>query len=166
MVNIITSILHRDNRFVNDYLVFSRNMLRVSLNAEETVTVFPALFFYPKAGGRRLKHWTDTVIWRWNSAARSKECMQRVNALLTLPPVWKGAPPLSTKSWSAAIRESLTATPARSTAPILHKRRCKRISGAEESEGFHGKGDGIGNLFSLKNFINRIEERNFPGYTG
>ena len=30
--------------------------LRVSLNAEETVTVFPALFFYPKAGGRRLKH--------------------------------------------------------------------------------------------------------------
>ena len=31
-------------------------MLRVSLNAEETVTVFPALFFYPKAGGRRLKH--------------------------------------------------------------------------------------------------------------
>ena len=25
-------------------------------NAEETVTVFPALFFYPKAGGRRLKH--------------------------------------------------------------------------------------------------------------
>ena len=24
---------------------------------------------------------------RWNSAARSKECMQRVNALLTLPPV-------------------------------------------------------------------------------
>jgi hypothetical protein len=33
-----------------------RAMLRVSLNAEETVTVFPALFFYPKAGGRRLKH--------------------------------------------------------------------------------------------------------------
>ena len=32
------------------------NLLRVSLNAEETVTVFPALFFYPKAGGRRLKH--------------------------------------------------------------------------------------------------------------
>lgn len=31
-------------------------LLRVSLNAEETVTVFPALFFYPKAGGRRLKH--------------------------------------------------------------------------------------------------------------
>lgn len=31
-------------------------VLRVSLNAEETVTVFPALFFYPKAGGRRLKH--------------------------------------------------------------------------------------------------------------
>ena len=25
-------------------------------NAEETVTAFPALFFYPKAGGRRLKH--------------------------------------------------------------------------------------------------------------
>ena len=35
---------------------------------------------------------------------------------------------------SAAIRESLTATPARSTAPILHKRRCKRISGAEETD--------------------------------
>jgi hypothetical protein len=34
----------------------SRILLRVSLNAEETVTVFPALFFYPKAGGRRLKH--------------------------------------------------------------------------------------------------------------
>jgi hypothetical protein len=34
----------------------SRSLLRVSLNAEETVTVFPALFFYPKAGGRRLKH--------------------------------------------------------------------------------------------------------------
>ena len=34
----------------------SGEMLRVSLNAEETVTVFPALFFYPKAGGRRLKH--------------------------------------------------------------------------------------------------------------
>jgi hypothetical protein len=33
-----------------------KDMLRVSLNAEETVTVFPALFFYPKAGGRRLKH--------------------------------------------------------------------------------------------------------------
>ena len=33
-----------------------RKLLRVSLNAEETVTVFPALFFYPKAGGRRLKH--------------------------------------------------------------------------------------------------------------
>jgi hypothetical protein len=31
-------------------------LLRVSLNAEETVTVFPALFFYPKAGERRLKH--------------------------------------------------------------------------------------------------------------
>lgn len=29
---------------------------RVIFNAEETVTVFPALFFYPKAGGRRLKH--------------------------------------------------------------------------------------------------------------
>ena len=35
---------------------FRSQMLRVSLNAEETVTVFPALFFYPKAGGRRLKH--------------------------------------------------------------------------------------------------------------
>ena len=33
-----------------------RGLLRVSLNAEETVTVFPALFFYPKAGGRRLRH--------------------------------------------------------------------------------------------------------------
>lgn len=33
-----------------------KELLRVSLNAEETVTVFPALFFYPKAGGRRLKH--------------------------------------------------------------------------------------------------------------
>ena len=29
---------------------------RVIFNAEETETVFPALFFYPKAGGRRLKH--------------------------------------------------------------------------------------------------------------
>ncbi len=29
----------------------SLHLLRVSLNAEETVTVFPALFFYPKAGG-------------------------------------------------------------------------------------------------------------------
>jgi hypothetical protein len=35
---------------------YPRDLLRVSLNAEETVTVFPALFFYPKAGGRRLKH--------------------------------------------------------------------------------------------------------------
>lgn len=56
--------------------------------------------------------------------------------------------------------------PAGSTAPILQRRRCGRISGAEESEGFHGKGDGKGKLFSLKNFINRIDERNFPGYTG
>ncbi len=37
------------------------------------------------------------------------------------------------KRSAAAIRESLTATPARSTAPILHKRRCKRISDAEET---------------------------------
>jgi hypothetical protein len=41
---------------VKDFLKFYEKMLRVSLNAEETVTVFPALFFYPKAGGRRLKH--------------------------------------------------------------------------------------------------------------
>ena len=41
---------------VNYYFTFFRHLLRVSLNAEETVTVFPALFFYPKAGGRRLKH--------------------------------------------------------------------------------------------------------------
>ena len=41
---------------VKHFLIFFRGMLRVSLNAEETVTVFPALFFYPKAGGRRLKH--------------------------------------------------------------------------------------------------------------
>lgn len=38
------------------FFYYNPLMLRVSLNAEETVTVFPALFFYPKAGGRRLKH--------------------------------------------------------------------------------------------------------------
>jgi hypothetical protein len=38
------------------YFSGKARLLRVSLNAEETVTVFPALFFYPKAGGRRLKH--------------------------------------------------------------------------------------------------------------
>jgi hypothetical protein len=42
--------------FVNTFFALLEKMLRVSLNAEETVTVFPALFFYPKAGGRRLKH--------------------------------------------------------------------------------------------------------------
>ncbi|MCQ5047954.1 hypothetical protein, partial [Agathobaculum butyriciproducens] len=42
--------------FVKYFFRFFQKMLRVSLNAEETVTVFPALFFYPKAGGRRLKH--------------------------------------------------------------------------------------------------------------
>jgi hypothetical protein len=41
---------------VKDKKANKRYMLRVSLNTEETVTVFPALFFYPKAGGRRLKH--------------------------------------------------------------------------------------------------------------
>lgn len=41
---------------INKEIQSYRELLRVSLNAEETVTVFPALFFYPKAGGRRLKH--------------------------------------------------------------------------------------------------------------
>lgn len=40
----------------NMLYVDRQGLLRVSLNAEETVTVFPALFFYPKAGRRRLKH--------------------------------------------------------------------------------------------------------------
>ncbi|MFR2172890.1 MAG: hypothetical protein ACLS5Z_05885, partial [Clostridium fessum] len=49
-------IISGDVPYVNTFLSFFANLLRVSLNAEETVTVFPALFFYPKAGGRRLKH--------------------------------------------------------------------------------------------------------------
>jgi len=48
--------LQENGRNVKDFLKKTGNLLRVSLNAEETVTVFPALFFYPKAGGRRLKH--------------------------------------------------------------------------------------------------------------
>ena len=45
-----------DSPQVKSYIYKTVLLLRVSLNAEETVTVFPALFFYPKAGGRRLKH--------------------------------------------------------------------------------------------------------------
>jgi hypothetical protein len=49
-------IIHNLFWFGKGEFTFFLKMLRVSLNAEETVTVFPALFFYPKAGGRRLKH--------------------------------------------------------------------------------------------------------------
>jgi hypothetical protein len=49
-------ILAQGGKVVNTFFCFFGILLRVSLNAEETVTVFPALFFYPKAGGRRLKH--------------------------------------------------------------------------------------------------------------
>ena len=49
-------IIARSQLSVNTFFIAGSAVLRVSLNAEETVTVFPALFFYPKAGGRRLKH--------------------------------------------------------------------------------------------------------------
>ena len=51
----LTQEEHYD-QYVNKKNLRAQLVLRVSLNAEETVTVFPALFFYPKAGGRRLKH--------------------------------------------------------------------------------------------------------------
>jgi hypothetical protein len=51
-----SSILVKMFIVVNSKYIYFTRVLRVSLNAEETVTVFPALFFYPKAGGRRLKH--------------------------------------------------------------------------------------------------------------
>lgn len=48
--------LYLSRKSVKTIRMLNFGLLRVSLNAEETVTVFPALFFYPKAGGRRLKH--------------------------------------------------------------------------------------------------------------
>jgi hypothetical protein len=50
------TIVSKETACVKFFSGKKKGLLRVSLNAEETVTVFPALFFYPKAGGRRLKH--------------------------------------------------------------------------------------------------------------
>ena len=51
-----SNILQYSRVNVKDFLRIFAEMLRVTLYAEKTETVFPALFFYPKAGGRRLKH--------------------------------------------------------------------------------------------------------------